>query len=78
MDSPNWNSNLSKYLLAAGVIIFGTGLSPTSRTGYEIWLTDYVKTGPEVIAGFTIIQMILIVSGLSLASYGIYYERRLT
>jgi hypothetical protein len=75
VDSPKWDSKFAKYLLGAGAIFFAIGLSPYSRSGSEVWLTDFVKQGPEYVAGLTLIQMGLMGAGLSLVSYALYHER---
>jgi hypothetical protein len=76
MDSPQWDSSFAKYLLAAGVVLFVVGLNPfNTRTGDELWLTDLVKIGPEIIAQFTAAQVFLMLAGISLLGYGIYHER---
>lgn len=76
MESPQWKSSLAKYLMAAGFVFFVIGLKPfNNRTGRELWYTDFVKMGSEHFAGFTSIQIGLMIGGISLIFYGVYHER---
>jgi hypothetical protein len=71
----NWDSSFAKYILVLAVVLFGAGVAPVTKRGYETWYTDIVRQGGSLVFGLSPVQLFLILSGVSLAGYSIYLER---
>ena len=70
----NWDSSFAKYILVLAVVLFGAGVAPVTKRGYETWYTDIVRQGGSLVFGLSSVQLFLILSGVSLAVYSIYLE----